>query len=133
MPASFAISTIRSNPGETAGLTTLLRFDSSVHWMQRADQAWSWQNARDRYYAALVSTVTSAASQGQRVKAFADTFRALGQVMHLVVDASVPEHTRNDIHPLGPLYGSYEYWVEAQHGLQARRPRARSSTTSSYF
>jgi hypothetical protein len=36
--------------------------------------------------------------------------------MHLVVDASVPEHVRNDIHPLGPIYGNYEYWISSQHG-----------------
>jgi hypothetical protein len=34
------------------------------------------------------------------------------------VDGSVPEHVRDDIHPLGPLYGNYEYWTEAQHGLR---------------
>jgi hypothetical protein len=35
--------------------------------------------------------------------------------MHLVVDASVPEHTRNDEHPLGPFFGNYEYWVDSLH------------------
>ncbi len=57
-----------------------------------------------------------------REKAFADTFRALGQVMHLVVDASVPEHTRNDVHPLAGVFGSYEYWVEGQHSQEGRQP-----------
>ncbi|MBM3817423.1 MAG: hypothetical protein FJW14_00200 [Acidimicrobiia bacterium] len=51
-------------------------------------------------------------------------FRALGHVMHLVVDASVPEHTRDDAHPFGEISrkylfrkkaGNYEYWVSDQH------------------
>jgi hypothetical protein len=29
---------------------------------------------------------------------FAGTFRSIGHLMHLVQDASVPEHVRNDIH-----------------------------------
>ena len=112
-------------PGETAGLRALLQFESSARWMQRADQGWSWQKARERYHAALTSSVTTAEAHLQREQAFADTFRALGQVMHLVVDGSVPEHTRNDIHPLASLYGSYEYWAEAQHG---RRESSDEST-----
>jgi len=58
----------------------------------------------------------------KREQAYADMFRALGQVMHLVVDASVPEHVRNDSHAWGAVQnklgqvGNYEYWVLAQHG-----------------
>jgi hypothetical protein len=92
---------------------------SSVRWMQNTSSQWSWQNARDHYWTALTAT-----TQAAREKAFADTFRALGQVMHLVVDASVPEHVRNDIHPLEGLcrmigircFGNYEYWVSDGHG-----------------
>jgi len=32
-----------------------------------------------------------------------------------VVDASVPEHVRNDVHPLGPIFGNYEYWASGRH------------------
>ncbi|MGH9894160.1 MAG: hypothetical protein ACREA0_19695, partial [bacterium] len=112
-------------PWETAGLQAVLQFDSSIRWMQRPDQNWSWPRARDRYYTALTSRVTNLETDLQREQAFADTFQALGQVMHLVVDASVPEHARNDIHPLGALYGSYEYWAQAQHG---RRGSSEEST-----
>jgi hypothetical protein len=42
-------------------------------------------------------------------------FRALGQVVHLIQDASVPEHVRNDQHLISavPVLGSFEYepWV----------------------
>ncbi len=92
-------------------------FESSLRWMQNPDQAgqavggnWAWRQARDLYYLALTSE-----GKDDRGRAFADLFRTLGQVMHLVVDASVPEHTRNDPHPLGGIYGNYEYWVAGQH------------------
>jgi hypothetical protein len=39
--------------------------------------------------------------------------------MHLVVDASVPEHTRLDPHPLGRIHGNYEYWVSDEHRTEA--------------
>lgn len=105
----------------TAGLPRLLGTNpSSIRWMQNFSSGWSWQNARDYYWTALTATTSSA-----REKAFADTFRALGQVMHLVVDASVPEHVRNDIHPIEGAcrmigircLGNYEYWVSDKHGL----------------
>ena len=75
-------------------------------------QLWSWPSARVRYYQALTE-----ADPVRREALWADLFRALGQVMHLVVDASVPEHTRNDMHPLGAMKieNSYERWVGDQH------------------
>lgn len=53
----------------------------------------SWIWARNHFYEALTTTFN-----GRREPAFADTFRALGQVMHLVQDVAVPAHTRNDFH-----------------------------------
>ncbi len=104
-------------PWDTAGLSFFGKRESSVRWMQRADQGsqavggnWAWQDAREHYRKALTSSDPTTREQEG-----ADTFRALGQLMHLVTDASVPEHTRNDAHPLGGLYGNYEYWVAKQH------------------
>lgn len=122
-------------PWNEAGLLTRYPFHisphqytSSVHWMQAHDQAqddggaaggtWAWRDARRLQY--LVLTPADA----RRREAYAaDLFRALGQIMHLVVDASVPEHVRNDPHPFGTLSrevvrgrtaGNYEYWVSDQ-------------------
>lgn len=109
---------------DRAGLFGL--FESSLRWMQNHDQAgqavgenWAWPRARDLYYLALASE-----GKDDRERAFADLFRALGQVMHLVVDASVPEHVRNDDHAMESAcrsvgitcYGNYEYWVSDRHG-----------------
>ena len=58
---------------------------------------------------------------------FKQTFRSLGQVMHLVSDMAVPAHVRNDSHP-GPLLSwaaksqkidEYEKWVADHDGLIA--------------
>ncbi len=113
---------------DTAGLRHPLlgQFESSVRWMQRTDQRslavggnWSWRDAREHYWSALTSSDLVTVEQE-----YADTFRALGQLMHVVTDASVPEHTRNDPHPLESIcrtagfrcYGNYEYWVSDQQG-----------------
>ena len=111
-------------PLETAGLDLGIgRYPSSVRWMQDPNQGgistggrWSWHDARRLYYDALTEP-----DPVHREVLWADLFRALGQIMHLVADASVPEHSRNDIHPLGGLtrLASYEYWVSGQHQTPA--------------
>jgi hypothetical protein len=65
---------------------------------------WSWSKTRQYFFTALTSTAKT-----DRDMNFANTFRGLGQVMHLLEDMSVPDHTRNTFHPLN--YHSYEGWV----------------------
>jgi hypothetical protein len=105
-------------PWDLAGLKALFR--SSVRWMQRSSDETalfrnkaSWQDARRLYYDALVEP-----DAARRDALWAALFVIVGQMMHLVVDASVPEHTRDDIHLLGAvnLGSSYERWVAEQHG-----------------
>jgi len=69
--------------------------DSSLIWAQKEslDNMWSWPRAREYYYKAFTSPIRE-----DRDRNLAHTFRALSQVMHLVADASVPAHVRNDIH-----------------------------------
>ncbi len=59
---------------------------------QYSDGQYSWFDARDYYLKALTST-----DKTTRETNFAETFRAIGQVIHLVQDMSVPAHTRHDI------------------------------------
>jgi hypothetical protein len=86
----------------------LLSGDSSLLWAQKplGTQSpggyYSWYDARDYFYKALTLT-----NKTDREKNFSDTFRGIGQIMHLVEDSSVPAHTRNDGHLTG-----YEKWVE---------------------
>ena len=124
-------------PFDSSGLRRSgLQFPSSVTWMQRDDdgQPWSWPRARRYFHAALTAT-----DPVKRELAWADTLRALGQVMHLVVDASVPEHTRNDIHALEAIcrfyglrcLGNYEHWVSDRHKTAAQQQTFRSTYLSS--
>ena len=82
---------------------------SSVLWgqspaLQPAGQRFTWQDARQSFFQGLTAT-----SQAQREAYLADTFRALGQLIHLVQDVAVPAHTRNDQH-LG--FEGFESFVE---------------------
>jgi hypothetical protein len=89
---------------------------SSVLWAQNQNQnvggIWSWHDMRQYFYIALTgkdfSGNTVATNRTERDKYFADTFRGVGQLMHLVQDASVPEHVRNDAH----VMKAYEGYVE---------------------
>jgi hypothetical protein len=90
-------------PWTQAGLT--FGFDlgeSSLLWNQEARQdgyllagsgSWSWHNARKQYLEAL-----GGSTKTQREKSFADLFRSLGQGTHLLQDATVPAHVREDPH-----------------------------------
>ena len=117
----------------TLGFTPM----SAILWAQDQSGAswidfggdWSWKTARKFFYAAL--TGDSTALDGfkvvecalcldttivgktnmdaiERNKFWVWTFRAVGQVMHLLEDMSVPSHTRNDAH----LFYNYEKYVD---------------------
>ncbi|MBW2065746.1 MAG: hypothetical protein JRJ03_12570 [Deltaproteobacteria bacterium] len=78
------------NPGEQ-------NFEENKQYpdlQRRGASDWSWGKARDYYYYQALTSQT----QDERDQNFADCFRSLGQVMHLIQDMSVPLHTRNDVH-----------------------------------
>jgi hypothetical protein len=72
--------------------------ESAILWSQQdAGSQWiggyySWHDARKYFYNAL--TLTDKTSRDTN---FAEMFRGVGQLMHLVQDMSVPEHSRNDV------------------------------------
>ena len=98
-------------PWYDAGLF-LFNATSSVVWAQdyetvpsdKDSNLFSWRWAREYYYRALTS--------GSEAD-FARTFRALGQVMHLVADAAVPAHVRSDVHL---IKDRYEDWAKINSG-----------------
>jgi len=61
-------------------------------------------------------TALTATSPTERNVNVGSLMRALGQQVHLVSDMAVPEHVRNDIHPLHgsswPWYQDYEVWCQ---------------------
>ncbi|MBI4681373.1 MAG: hypothetical protein HY753_09295 [Nitrospirae bacterium] len=107
---------------------------SSILWGQNTSQhiggKWSWKDAREYFYIALTgknfSGATIAATQANREKYFTNTFRAVGQLMHLVEDASVPQHTRNDIH----VREAYEAAVERMRTNRTKYPSQWSTWVS---
>ncbi len=103
---------------EHAGFKKLLLPDgiSSLLWAQypllqtppdslfwEPNTKWNWQRAYDYFHDGL-----TAASPADRERNLADLFSDLGHLTHLVSDASIPEHTRNDFH-----LWSIEDWCEA--------------------
>jgi hypothetical protein len=101
-------------PWPNAGLVIGM---SSVYWQQDPNQGdggvWSWPFARRRFHDFLVGT-----DQQERDAALADVGRALGEMAHLIQDATSPPHTRNDPHP---VHDGYEAGTERlrvqQHGI----------------
>lgn len=85
-----------------------LHGEASVRWAQEPDQGISgkaaWGDARRRFHDALTLR-----ARADRDTAFAETFRILGQQMHLIADLAVPAHTRNDPHC--PFPDGFEHWA----------------------
>ena len=114
--ASAGLTLDLINPAATLGMSSVLRGQQSFQEGPQGGGTWTWPFARQRFLAALTGGTPVA-----RELAFADTFRALGHVTHFVQDATVPAHTRNDMHlwlPLGndrflPVNPDwYEDWVQ---------------------
>jgi hypothetical protein len=72
---------------QATGYTSL----SQAEPAPRDRQDMGWGDARNYFYSAL-----TAASQVNRDDYFVKTFRAVGQVIHLLEDMAVPAHVRND-------------------------------------
>ncbi|RLC12808.1 MAG: hypothetical protein DRI57_17310 [Deltaproteobacteria bacterium] len=79
----------------------------TIFWKNMGDYA--WDDVRGYFYNALTSRDSKV-----REDAFADTFRGLGHLMHLVQDVSVPSHARLDPH----IFYHYEDWVEHHYVKQ---------------
>lgn len=99
---------------------------SAIQWSQKPKETqspggyYSWHDVRDYFYSALTLPVKS-----NRDTSFASTFRGLGQLMHLVQDMSVPEHSRND----GHVAYCYEDWVRDSPTSQAILTNALANPT----
>ena len=125
------------DPWDNAGLQAFsilgfatVRGQSSVLWQQNEAQDtssvfifplplasgggnWSWRDARQRYLAALTRPrKEDAETEPGRDRAFGELFENLGHLTHLVQDAFVPAHARNDAHPPRVRPDWYEKWVE---------------------
>lgn len=98
------------------------QFESSPRWAQLADQGFTgkaaWADARSTYFRALTST-----DPQERERLFSETFKILGQLMHLVADMGSVAHTRNAQHILGDRFEEFmgdplnEYLVAGFKGM----------------
>jgi hypothetical protein len=98
--------------------------NSSIQWalMPKGTQTvggnYSWFDARDYFYQALTGK-----DKTIRNEYYGKTFRALGQLTHLVQDLSVPAHVRDDGHVITTsLAGNYQYyekWVKANANIRS--------------
>jgi hypothetical protein len=103
---------------------------SAIDWAMKPVHSqscgyYSWNDARDYYYKALTST-----DKATREMNFADTFRAIGQVMHLVQDMSVPEHTCNNGHY---FFYDYEEWAKENLNISDYYDPAMTFTPSAAY
>lgn len=93
--------------------------ESSVIWSQDENQIvggkHSWKDARDSYFQALTAT-----SDSERKQLYAETFKSLGHLIHLVQDAATPSHTRNDTHLNFKGIGDPEVFHGWAEGTDAR-------------
>lgn len=85
---------------------------SSICWAQAtncqggtAANDFSWQQARENYFNGL-----TAGDQATREEKLALAFKILGHQIHLIQDAAVPAHTRNDGHP---FFEGFETFVHS--------------------
>ena len=90
------------SPLNGSGLNDYFSGQPSFEWAADWGNEWSWMVARNRYHLGLTSTTDT-----ERRAALADSFRALGQNMHLVQDLAAPAHVRNDAHPRGDGFEAY--------------------------
>jgi hypothetical protein len=80
-----------TNKGLTEGGITI--GESAYDRANNPINYWGWKSARENFYIGLTSTV-----KNWRETKLADSFDALGHVMHLIQDIGVPAHTRDDMH-----------------------------------
>jgi hypothetical protein len=83
---------------------------SAILWaVDDSSNDWRWGRVRDYYYKAL-----TASADADRQANFAQTFRGLGQIIHLLQDMAQPAHVRNDPHPADDtgVAPGFEYWAK---------------------
>jgi len=98
--------------GNGLSLGGLLLGEDAINWalelrtlgIGTITQTWSIPDARNYFYTALTHF-----NEDVRSFNFANTFRALGQVIHLIQDMAQPQHVKNEDHfPIPPTHSRYE-------------------------
>jgi hypothetical protein len=107
---------IKGFPFHCTGFSSILwahKYGGAQSDYPEGDQSWS--SIRDWYYNALIfETNYSNQNNEARKNYFAKVFKGLGHQIHLIQDAAVPCHVRNDGHPDMTMYNipTLEAWAE---------------------
>ena len=89
-----------------------LRCDQRPQTRTAASNSWSWDLAKEHYTSALKGKAPEEVDltvEHSREWQLAATLRSLGQMVHLIQDAAMPDHVRNDAHPTQP---NLDYWAD---------------------
>ncbi len=106
------------------GINSVFGGVSAIDWSlaairaQDGEDSFSWNDAREYYFKALTSP-----TKAERDENWGKTFRALGQLIHLLQDSANPSHVRHDNHPDFSAYiGSLgRIDVDGLHDYMARQ------------
>ena len=104
----FRFDLIRGSKEEDDGSRSLYHFYDPVHKRGLSFGGKAWTSSKDWAVADTINDFTWA--KGLDAYARGDNHRAfliLGHVLHLLQDASVPEHVRNDMHAVDSPYESF--------------------------
>ncbi len=99
---------------------------SSIDWafmnidQQSPGGTYSWKDVRQNFFNALTyAGADLIETEAWRQYYMAETFRGLGQLMHLVQDLSVPAHARNDAHIIDDnILSRYELWMKNKENFE---------------
>jgi len=86
-----ARSLVGTNSFAWGSISNCLGISHSYYW--NPINVWSWPNARDYEWLGLTAT-----NRADRQANLLNMFRSVGQVVHLLQDASQPQHVRNEQH-----------------------------------
>lgn len=125
-------------PWESAGLDDLISIPpylttgaSSLLWAQDGSKQASapegnrtWNKTRECFFIALTGRDFAgqivAPDKKRRDEQFAKMFLGLGHQMHLIQDAAVPDHVRNDAHPEDSVYSKMKSNIFLESWTAAR-------------
>ncbi|HBD10111.1 MAG TPA: hypothetical protein DCZ69_17805 [Syntrophobacteraceae bacterium] len=108
--------------GQREDLIFLDNCGTGDHSENKNCNAYSWRMARDAFYEALMSDTDEGSDQN-----FVLFYERFGRVLHLLQDAAVPAHTRNDMfghldfeevqgwNPKNWGGNLYEFWIQKNH------------------
>ncbi|WP_201345554.1 hypothetical protein [Thiohalobacter sp. COW1] len=103
---------------DTFDMPNVVDIDRRNHFtiLDAREAQWRALTGQDRYGSTAIGPGGTDADESVRKAYWATTFRALGDVLHLIQDMAQPQHTRNDLHNTDYGHGEtvYEKYTNAR-------------------